>query len=228
MYTIGARSTGHHAASDLRTAIEEDIVTGRVAPGERLDEAGLAVRFGVSRTPVREALQGLAADGLITLRPRRGAVVASPTIPDLMALFEAMTELESACAGLAARRMEAPDHARLWDLWRACLPAVRAGDADAYYDANVRLHEAVYDGAGNPVLAGDTRRLRNRLAPYRRLQLRSPRRLLASHAEHEALAAAIEAGDEALARGRMRGHVGVQGEAFTDFLARLPDTLRAG
>ena len=228
MYTIGGRLPGQHTASDLRAAIEEDIVTGRAAPGERLDEAGLALRFGVSRTPVREALQGLAADGLVTLRPRRGAVVASPTVPELMALFEAMTELESACAGLAARRMDGVGHARLWDLWRACLPVVRAGDADAYYDANVRLHEAVYDGANNPVLAGDTRRLRNRLAPYRRLQLRSPRRLLASHEEHKALTAAIEAGDEALARARMRGHVAVQGDVFTDFLARLPHTLRAG
>ncbi len=224
MYTIGDKRAAH----ELRTALEEDIATGRAAPGARLDEAGLAARFGVSRTPVREALQGLAADGLVTLRPRRGAVVAAPDIAELVALFETMAEFEASCAGLAARRMDEAGHAKLRAILTACDDPVRAGDAEAYYVLNVILHEAIYDGGGNLVLALTTRRLRNRLAPYRRLQLRSPRRLVASHAEHGRLVAAIIAGDEARARARTAAHVGVQGERFGDFLAGLTPALRAG
>ena len=224
MYTIG----GKRAAYDLRAVIEEDIATGRAAPGARLDEAGLAARFGVSRTPVREALQGLAADGLVTLRPRRGAVVAAPDLAELVALFETMAELEASCAGFAARRMDKTGHAKLRTILTACDEPVRAGDAEAYYVLNVALHETIYDGGGNLVLALTTRRLRNRLAPYRRLQLRGPRRLAASHAEHGRLVAAIIAGDEAAARARTSAHVGVQGERFGDFLAGLSPALRAG
>ena len=224
MYTNDAKRAAHN----LRAAIEEDIATGRAAPGARLDEAGLAARFGVSRTPVREALQGLAGDGLVTLRPRRGAVVAAPDLAELVALFETMAELEASCAGLAARRMDEAGHVRLRAILAECAHPMRAGDADAYYVLNVALHEAIYDGGGNPVLALTTRRLRNRLAPYRRLQLRSPRRLAASHAEHGRLVAAIVAGDEAAARARTAAHIGVQGERFGDFLAGLTPTLRAG
>ena len=226
MYTKTARPA--RRASELRTILEEDIVTGRMAPGERLDETGLAERFGVSRTPVREALQQLAGEGLITLRPRRGAVVAAPDLGELLALFETMAELESACAGLAARRLDATGHARLEALVEACAPLVEAGEHDGYYDHNVAFHEALYEGAGNAVLAETTRRLRNRLAPYRRLQLRTPRRLLGSHEEHGALVRAIREGNEAGARALMLDHVGVQGERFADFLARLPQLARAG
>jgi DNA-binding GntR family transcriptional regulator len=174
---------------------------------------------------VREALQQLAAEGLVTIRPRRGAIVAAPGVGELVALFEAMAELESSCAGLAARRMDAAGHTRLRELHAACTPCVEAMDPDAYYARNVSLHEAIYDGAGNPVLASTTRRMRNRLAAYRRLQLRSPKRLQASNAEHAEVIEAIIAGDEEKARRLMHAHVSVQGESFADFLRRLPPTL---
>ena len=212
-------------ASSLRLQLEEAIVEGHVEPGARLDEARLADQFGVSRTPVREALQQLAAEGLVTIRPRRGAIVAAPGVGELVALFEAMAELESACAGLAARRMDATGHARLRELHAACTLCMEAMDPDAYYARNVTLHEAIYDGAVNPVLASTTRRMRNRLAAYRRLQLRSPKRLQASNAEHGEVVEAIIAADEAGARRLMLAHVGVQGESFADFLRRLPPIL---
>ena len=212
-------------ASSLRLQLEEAIVEGHVEPGARLDEARLADQFGVSRTPVREALQQLAAEGLVTIRPRRGAIVAAPGVGELVALFEAMAELESACAGLAARRMDAVGHARLRELHAACTLCMKAMDPDAYYNRNVTLHEAIYDGAVNPVLASTTRRMRNRLAAYRRLQLRSPKRLQASNAEHGEVVEAIIAADEAGARRLMLAHVGVQGESFADFLRRLPPIL---
>ncbi|MBL4907248.1 MAG: GntR family transcriptional regulator, partial [Sneathiella sp.] len=96
---------GVSRASELVPILEQEIVTGSLKPGTRLDETILADRFGVSRTPVREALTRLAASGLVEIRPRRGAVVATITLKDLMNMFEVMANLEAVCARLAARRI---------------------------------------------------------------------------------------------------------------------------
>ena len=88
----------------LRESIEEEIATGRLPPGSRLDEVDLAARFGVSRTPVREALNLLLGEGLIESGLRRGAVVAQITPQRLLEMFEVMAELEAMCARLAVRR----------------------------------------------------------------------------------------------------------------------------
>ena len=85
----------------LRDRIEDRIATGIYAPGERLDETTLAEHFGVSRTPVREALQQLAAGGLVELRGRRGAIVSAPDPARLMEMFDVMAELEAMCGRLA-------------------------------------------------------------------------------------------------------------------------------
>src|SRR4029453_2541526 len=92
-------------AEALRDEIEQDIVTGRLKPGERLDEQSLAARFAVSRTPIREALMQLASTGLVSLQPRRGAFVASLSFKDVIERFEVMAALEGMCGSLAARRI---------------------------------------------------------------------------------------------------------------------------
>src|SRR5687767_2903649 len=92
-------------AEALRDQLEQDIVTGALRPGERLDEQGLATRFGVSRTPIREALMQLATTGLVTLHQRRGAFVTSLNLKDIIERFEVMAALEGACGSLAARRI---------------------------------------------------------------------------------------------------------------------------
>src|SRR6478752_9163616 len=93
----------------LRLQIADEIISGALEPGTPLDEQELAARFGVSRTPVREAIRQLAASGLVSVRPHRGAVVALPTPTQLDDMFEAMAELEALCAGLAARNMTVPE-----------------------------------------------------------------------------------------------------------------------
>ena len=108
-------------APRLRDGIEEEIATGRFLPGERLDEQTLAERFGVSRTPVREALQQLAARGLVELRGRRGAIVSAPDAARLLEMFEVMAELEAMCGRLAARRLEAQTGAALSEALSACV-----------------------------------------------------------------------------------------------------------
>ncbi len=100
-------------ADQLRRTLEEEIFTGRLKPGDRLDEQSLAQRFSVSRTPVREALRQLSASHLIEVRPRQGAVVAVITLPRLIEMFEVMAELEGMCARLAARRMTDDERSEL-------------------------------------------------------------------------------------------------------------------
>lgn len=104
----------------LRLQIADEIISGVLEPGTPLDEQELAARFGVSRTPVREAIRQLAASGLVSVRPHRGAVVALPTPTQLDDMFEAMGELEALCAGLAARNMTVPERRGLEALLRRC------------------------------------------------------------------------------------------------------------
>jgi DNA-binding GntR family transcriptional regulator len=208
-------------ADALRRAIESEIISGELAPGERLDETLLASRFGVSRTPVREALLQLASSGLIEMRPRQGALVTKVTAKQLFEMFEVMSELEAQCARLAARRMTEGDRERLAEAYRSCLQAAEAGNADDYYDANQLFHEVIYQGSHNGFLEEQTLNLRNRLAAYRRIQLRRGRRIQSSLREHEAVMTAILANKDAEAAAAMRGHVMIQGDGFVDLLSSL-------
>jgi DNA-binding GntR family transcriptional regulator len=207
---------------ELVRTLEQEIVTGVLSPGDRLDEATLATRFGVSRTPVREALGQLASTGLVEIKPRRGAAVAAPGLKELLEMFEVMAELEGLCGRLAARRMSAGEREALQTAHEACRSCVQAGDSDGYYAANVAFHEAIYAGCRNRFLAEQTRTLRNRLAPYRRLQLRRVDRVNESFGEHEAVLAAILDGDAEGADRLLQSHVTVQGGSFADFVANLP------
>jgi len=206
----------------LRERIEQAIVSGEYPPGYRLEETLLAQRFNVSRTPVREALMQLASVGLVEIRPRQGAVVASLTVQDILEMFEVMAELEALCVELAARRITAEELGELERLHASCRRLAEAQDPDAYYPENRRFHEAIYAASRNRFLEEQTRTIRNRVAPYRRLQLRHRGRLMKSWNEHDAILRAIKAGDGKAAREAMRGHVSVQGDTFMDFVSTLP------
>ncbi len=209
-------------ADALRQRLEREIFSGALLPGERLDESGLARRFGVSRTPVREALLQLASAGLIEMRPRQGAVVAAITVQQLLQMFEVMADMEALCARYAARRMAPAERQALQRAHKACVDLARRRDPEQYYEANRIFHEVVYAGTRNAYLEETTRALRNRLSSYRRFQLHQPGRVANSLAEHEAVVAAILAGDAEQAATAMRAHVSVQGEVFTDLVSMLP------
>jgi DNA-binding GntR family transcriptional regulator len=213
-------------AEKLREAIEEGIATGAFAPGMHLDETELAQRFGVSRTPLREALIQLSSMGIVVLRPRRGALVAEITPQRLLEMFEVMAELEAMCGRLAARRMAAADHAVLMRAHKACEAACRAEDPDAYYHENEQFHYAIYAGSHSGFLIEQTTAMHRRLRPYRRLQLRVRNRLANSFSEHSGVVEALIAGDAEAASERLRQHILVQGERFTDLLASIA-SLRA-
>lgn len=208
-------------AVDIQKALEDEIASGRHPPGARLEEIALAERFGVSRTPVREALRLLSSSGLVDIRPRRGAVVAELSLDRLIEMFEMMAEMEAVCGRLAARRMTKGERAELVAHHNACQAAFETGDTDVYYEANARYHATIYAGTHNSFLAEEVRRLRNRLQAQRRLQLRVPDRVRDSLEEHAGITEAIVSGDGDAAAQRLYAHVSIQGNRFGDWLTSL-------
>ena len=208
-------------SQELSASIEEMIAVGELEPGQHLDETVLSRQFGVSRTPIREALIQLASVGIVAIRPRRGAVVAQVGATQLVEMFEVMAELESLCGRLAARRMSAAEHAALRTVHEACRLASEKQDPDAYYYKNEEFHDQIYLGSHNAFLAEQARALHRRLRPYRRLQLRVRDRVSTSWAEHDGIVEAITAGDGARTAELLRKHITVQGERFADLMASL-------
>ncbi|WP_212524066.1 GntR family transcriptional regulator [Actibacterium sp. MT2.3-13A] len=212
-------------ADHIAKTLEEQIFNGTFANGERLDEVRLAERFGVSRTPLREAFQKLALSGLVEQIPRRGVFVRQPGPVELIEMFEVMAELEAVCGRLAAVRISDAALAELREANARCLATVAAHDADAYYWENERFHQIIYRESGNSFLEQETLSLHNRLKPFRRAQLRLRGRMDQSMTEHEEIMDALSAGDAERAAASLRSHVAVQGEKFHHLLASLKPSV---
>ncbi len=208
-------------SDDIRFRLAEEIVRGALAPGTPLDEAGLAARFGISRTPVREALRLLAASGLVELRPHRGAIVTPLSEDRLVQLFVAMAELEGICAGLAAEAMSGAERRRLETVHASLASLVRDGDLTGYQIANESFHAVIYEGAHNAYLAELTFATRSRLAPFRRQQFNTLGRLARSYDEHDRVVEAILRADRDTAARAMRAHIGTVKQAFDRYLEML-------
>lgn len=213
-------------ADRLRDQLEQEIVTGVLVPGDRLDEVKLAERFNVSRTPIREAFQQLAASGLLELKPRRGAFVRSAGINEIIEMFEVMAELEGMCGRLAARRITAEQTVALKQTMDACAAAVAGGDTDAYYYENECFHHVIYNSCGNRFLTSQATTLHRRLKPYRRLQLRVRGRMRQSLIEHRQIVDAIIGEKSEEAERLLMDHVIIQGESFNDLVAGLENVAK--
>lgn len=194
-------------AEEIAAALEDEIVQGELAPGQRLDEQVLGKRFSVSRTPVREALRLLAASGLVALEPRLGAIVARPTVSEIFDLFELVGEMEAVAARLACERMSDHNRAQIEETHAACRAAGRSGDADAYIARNDAFHTAIHVASENRALRDQIDLLNKRLAPYRRFITFRPERKQAAEQEHEILAQALLRGDADDAAQAMKDHV---------------------
>lgn len=208
-------------ANKLSTQLEEEIITGLLKANTKLDEASLAERFGVSRTPVREALIQLTTAGLVIKRPNKGNFVAEvgPTL--LIEMFDVMAEFEAMAARLAARRASESEIIAIKKSHNDCTEAAIKGDTDDYYYKNEIFHKNILQAAHNLFLSEQSSQLHKRLKAFRRLQLRTRGRINSSYKEHESVVAAIEAGDGEAAANEMRKHVVVQGERFADLLATI-------
>lgn len=194
-------------AEELRLQLADDIVCGALPPGTPLDESELARRFGVSRTPVREAIRQLTASGLVDSRAHRSAVVARPNIQRLNSMFEAMAELEALCAGLSAERMTAADRQGLEALHEQLRAMIQSGNPQRFHEVNEAFHNAIYNGSQNTYIAEMTLATRVRVQPFRRAQFRNLGRFAKSHAEHDRVVVAIMRGDRNGAANAMRDHI---------------------
>ena len=201
-------------AERLAGLIADSVLSGEFAPGLRLDETALAERFGVSRTPVREAIRLLASTGLIDVKPRRGAHVATATSAQLETLFGAMAEIEATCARLAAMSMTPIERRRLQARHDAMATLVLHDERDLYSAANIEFHTQIYQGAHNDIVATFANGLRRRLSPFRRAQFRTEGRTSRSHVEHGAVVKAILACDASQAHAAMFHHMSLVEDSF--------------
>ena len=185
-------------------AIVDLIVQGTLQRGQHLVENELAEYLGVSRQPVREALQRLQTDGWIDLRPAQGAFVHTPAKDEVDQLLGVRTVLETYSARLAAENATPEDVNRLWELQQDGLDALAANDSEALVKANVNLHAEITAVAGNSVLAKHIELVERRWHWYY-LPIAQPRGQ-AAWTEHAELIKAIAAGDADLASSIMHRH----------------------
>ena len=206
-------------SNQLAQQLEEMIFSGQLRPGEKIEEAMIAAQFGVSRTPVREAIQRLVATGMVEVRRRKGTIVTQLTMPRLIGMIEMMAEMDILAARLAARRATPEERDRLRDILERARSSV--GDQLAYTRLNREFHWALYAATHNHYLEDVALRTWKVLQPYRNFRLDQPARRKSSLAEHEAIYEAIRTSDGDLAAQKMGSHVKVGG-VIADFVFSLP------
>jgi DNA-binding GntR family transcriptional regulator len=208
------------AAAEIVATVERQILSGALAPGQRVDELALAKEFGVSRTPVREALLELAAVGLVEQRAHRGAFVADVTLEEIFDVYEVLAELEGLCARLAARRMDEVERAELLRLHQEMGQLLAPEHRAKYIDLDYQFHGLLIRGARNSALLDHISMCMKRIAPVRRTSMEMVRNMETAHAEHSKLANAIIDGDAEGAERIMTEHVALRAEQAKDLVAR--------
>lgn len=210
------RSSLHDTVADR---LRDMIVDGTLAPGERVHEQSLCETFGISRTPLREALKVLANEGLVELRANRGARVAALTEAELAELFEALWGLERHAAELAAARASAGELAALRALHERMEREWQRGRRTAYAKLNNDIHRAIVELAKNATLAGLHTTLMTKLRRARYMALMSRARWDEAVREHRAILKALEARDAGEAGRLMGEHVQRTGDVVCRQLA---------
>jgi DNA-binding GntR family transcriptional regulator len=209
-------------AQEIRAVLQDEIESGKLAPGATLDERVFAQRFGVSRTPIREALQQLAARDLVRIAPRQGVSVARLSINQIRGIMESVGELEGLVAKLAARRVDNDLRNNLSQALAIGQHAAKKADPAEYAVANTAFHEAIYAGSRNPYLSELIRTARRTIQRYRIRDFHNKTQISNSFKEHVQIAQAIQDGDEEHATQAMLLHTPSGSTGFSEFLARVP------
>ena len=220
--------TDSNLASVIRGTLEDEIENGVLPPGAALDERALAERFNVSRTPVREALQQLAAIDLVKIAARNGVFVTRLTVSELRSMVELLAVLESICAMFAARRLTDDLRETLLQSMEKCEQMAAAHDYLAYRKANEAFHCAIYAACRNPYLAQAVRAIRVKTQRYRVNDLKSERQVTESLVGHKRIVEAILAGNDKAAYDAMQEHVPIGSTGFSEFLSTLPPGILEG
>ena len=201
---------------EVAAQLRERIFAGELAPGAFLDEVALAAQMKISRTPLREALKVLTAEGLVRHEPRRGCFVNQVTAKDLDEIFPVIALLEGRCAHEAALHASDADIERLQALHDKLGRHAKARRINEYYAVNFEIHEAIIALADNRWLAQVIGDLRKIVKLARLQQLHAPGRLDQSLAEHMAVFAALKARDAEGAEAAMRTHLTRQRTALRE------------
>lgn len=186
--------------------IKEKIITLELPPSSLINEQALMEELGLGRTPIREALQRLAAEGLVNVVPRRGMFVAGINITDLQKIFEVRMVLEGFCARLAAQRITEEQIADMEALFDE-LEQVQNGDVRTPMAIDERFHELFYEAADNEFLADTLRRMYALSLRLWYLVLDRLDDLRGEIAVHQEILSALKAHDEARAEALMQQHI---------------------
>lgn len=189
--------------SRLRTMLVE----GRIAPGAKLNERELSEQLRVSRTPLREAIKLLAAEGLVDLLPNRGAVAVKLTEADVLNTFELLGMLEGMSGELAAQRITEPELAELRALHYEMLACFSRRDLSGYYRLNARIHAGINEAAKNPLLTSTYRSVNARVQSLRFRTNQDEAKWKRAVADHEAMLKALEAHDAPALRAVLIAHL---------------------
>lgn len=207
------------AADKLIAQITEEISSGVLRPGDQLEESVLAEKFGVSRTPIREAIRAMVGCGFLQTIPRKGAIVRVLTSKELLDLFEVAAGLEGMACRLAAASLTDEYAKIIQDKLKKCEVLAEANDKVNYSIANIEFHAAIHQATDNYWLIEQLQHIGIHINPYRSLPYDIRGRLPKSSEEHAFICQAILAGEGNKASELMRDHMMLQGK-------RLPSVLK--
>ena len=211
----------------LVSEIEKLLVNGSMVPGQRLDEMVLAKKYGVSRTPVREAIRALIAIGLVQNTGKQGSQVAKLSISMLIEMIEIMAVLEGMCAQLAARRATKNQLFEMQKTHELLEKTFEKGTHKEFYNVNLQFHDLLYNASHTQYLAEETLRLRRRLSPYRMRVTFQPGRMNSTLEEHNKILIAIKKGESELAKNEAISHLRLIGNDLEDFIASVSSSTKS-
>ncbi len=209
---------------ELLQRLRQMIVNGELNPGQKVPEKDLCARFGVSRTPLREALKVLANDGLVTLTPNRGAMVADLTLGDLEEAFPVMGALEALSGEMACANITDEEVAEIKRLHKAMVAHYEARELQSYFHVNQEIHQLILAAARNQTLTSAYRGLEGRIREARYLANMSTSRWTRAVEEHEQMISALEARDGAALAAILKSHLANKFETVKEaLLSRVAD-----
>jgi DNA-binding GntR family transcriptional regulator len=182
---------------EVVSRVKHMLVEGEIPPGARVPERDLCLTLGISRTPLREALKVLAAEGYVVLLPNRGARAAKLTLKDMQDLFEVCASLEASAGELACQRITDEQVQRIADLHDEMVAHFRTKDLPQYYRCNRSIHEVIVEAADNAVLASFYESVTSRIRRARFVAPMSSSHWELALQEHEAILNALRRRDGA-------------------------------
>ena len=208
-------------ADKLISDIRKEVSSGILKPGDQLEVTALAERFGVSRTPIREAIRTLVESGVLETRPRKGSFVRVLSAKQLLDLFQVAAELEGMACRLAALSLTKENVEAIERGLAKCIQAAEVQNNAEYAMANLDFHTAIHNASGNDWLIEQLRQLQINLNSYRTMPYEIRGRLKKSTDEHKIICDAILSGDGEHACNLMRDHMMLQGKRLPSIIASL-------